>query len=62
MREIKHRLYIDISVESSDKEEFSPYPKFLDKEQVQLDTKKVKLRLMLMKNSKDMIQQIRILW
>jgi hypothetical protein len=43
MREIKHRLFIDISVESTDDKEDSLYPKFHNKEQVQSDPNKIKI-------------------
>jgi hypothetical protein len=41
MREIKHRFFIDISVESVDNKEDLPIPKFHYKEPVQSDTKKI---------------------
>jgi hypothetical protein len=43
IREIKHRFFKDISVESTNDEEDSPYPKFTHEEQVQSETKKIKI-------------------
>jgi hypothetical protein len=43
MKEIKHRIIIDISVDSSDEEEDSPYPEISDAEQVLPKIKRFKI-------------------